>query len=71
MKVNVTLMSCCSVVVCSAKVVLLLSVSEEDQKVYTCGDTLLSFGFKVDYTADWVNSLVLTGIDADTHIVLR
>ena len=64
-------MSCCSVVVCSAKVVLLLSVSEEDQKVYTCGDTLLSFWFKVDYTADWVNSLALTGIAADTHIVLR
>ena len=45
-------MSCCSMVVCSAKVVLLLSVSEEDQKVYNCGDTLLSFGFKIDYTAD-------------------
>ena len=71
MKVNVTLMSCCSVVVCSAKVVLSLSVSEEDQKVYTCGDTLLSFGLKVDYIADWVDSLGLTGIAADTHIVLR
>ena len=71
MKVNVTLMSCCSIVVCSARVVLLLSVSEEDQKVYNCGDTLLSFGFKVDYTADRFNSLALTGIAADIHIVLR
>ena len=48
-----------------------MSVSEEDQKVYTCGDTLLSFGFKVDYPADWFNSLALTGIAEDTHIVLR
>ena len=64
-------MSCCSMVVCSAKVVLLLSVSEEDQKVYNCGDTLLSFGFKIDYTADRFNLLALTGIAADTLIVLR
>ena len=58
-------------IVCSAKVVLLLSVSEEDQKVYNCGDTLHSFGFKIDYTADRFNSLALTGIAADTLIVLR
>ena len=64
-------MSCCSMVVCSAKVILLLSVSEEDQKVYNCWDTLLSYGFKVDYTADRFNSLALTGIAADTQIVLR
>ena len=69
MKVNVTLMSYCSMVVCSAKVVLLFSVSEEE--VYNCGDTLLSLGFKVDYTVDRFNSLALTGIAADTHIVLR
>ena len=64
-------MSCCSMVVCSAKVVLLLSIEEEDQKVYNCGDTLLSFRFKVDYTADRFYSLALTGLAADTHIVLR
>ena len=58
-------------IVCSAKVVLLLSVSEEDQKAYNCGDTLLSFRFKIDYTADRFNSLALTGIVADTLIVLR
>ena len=58
-------------IVCSAKVVLLLSVSEEDQTVYNCGDTQLSFGFKIDNTADRFNSLALTGIAADTLIVLR
>ena len=35
--------------------------------MYNCGDTLLSFGLKVDYTADRFNSLALTKLQ--THLL--
>ena len=52
------------------KIVVTLKVHlfHEDQKVYKCGDTLVSFGLNVDKTADRFNSLALTGITADTLI---
>ena len=49
-------------------VTLKVHLFHEDQKVYKCGDTLVSFGLKVDKTADMFNSLALTGIIADTLI---
>ena len=38
--------------------------------MYECGDTLVSFGLYVDYSADRFNSSALTGITADTLIAL-
>ena len=52
-------------------VTLKVRLFHEDQKVYKCRDTLVSFGLKVDYTADRFNSLALAGITADTLIALR
>ena len=52
-------------------VTLKVHLFHEDQKMYKCRDTLVSFGLKVDYTAYRFNSLELTGITADTLIALR
>ena len=54
-----------------SSVTLKVHLVHEDQKVYLCGDTLLPFAFKVEYTADRFNSLALTGIAADTLIAMR
>ena len=51
-------------------VTLKVQLFHEDQKVYKCGDTLVSFGLYVDYSADRFNSSALTGITADTLIAL-
>ena len=51
-------------------VTLKVQLFYEDQKVYECGDTLVSFGLYVDYSADRFNSSALTGITADTLIAL-
>ena len=51
-------------------VTLKVQLFYEDQKVYKCGETLVSFGLYVDYSADRFNSSALTGITADTLIAL-
>ena len=65
--------TCCKHVCVDVKkfVTLKVHLFRKDQKVHKCRHTLVSLGYRVDYTADRLNSLALTDITADTLIALR